>query len=107
MRCVGLICLLAGIELADDESGIRPRESSADYPARQKVSGVTVAAAVIPPDQVKKLFATDLSAGGYIVIEVAIHPEAGNEIDVSSGDFLLRVGSNPAIVRNASARASV
>jgi hypothetical protein len=91
--------------LADDESGIRPRESSADYPAHQKVSGVTVAAAVVPPDQVKKLFATDLNAGGYIVIEVAIYPEAGNEIDVSSGDFLLRVGSNPAIVRNASARA--
>ena len=105
MRCVGLICLLAGLVLADDESGIRPRESSADYPMHQKVSGVTVAAAVIPPDQVKKLFATDLNAGGYIVIEVAIYPEAGNEIDVSSGDFLLRVGSNPAIVRNASARA--
>ena len=105
MRCVGLICLLAGLLLADDVSGIRPRETSADYAAHQAVSGVTVAAAVIPPDQVKKLFATDLNAGGYIVIEVAIYPEAGNEIDVSSGDFLLRVGSNPAIVRNASARA--
>lgn len=105
MRCVGLICLVAGLALADDVSGIRPRESSADYPAHQKISSVTVAAAVIPPDQVKKLFATDLNSGGYIVIEVAIYPEAGNEIDVSSGDFLLRVGSNPSIVRNASARA--
>jgi hypothetical protein len=104
MRCVGLICLLAGLLFADDVSGIRPRESSADYTANKKISGVTVAAAVIPPDQVKKLFATDLNAG-YIVIEVAIYPEAGNEIDVSSGDFLLRVGSNPAIVRSASARA--
>jgi hypothetical protein len=99
------MCLLAGLLLADDVSGIRPRESSADYTARQKVSGVTVAAALIPPDQVKKLFATDLNAGGYLVIEVAIYPEAGNEIDVASGDFLLRVGSNPDIVRNASARA--
>ena len=105
MRCAGLICLLAGLLLADDAGGLRPRENSTDYTAHQKVSGVTVAAAVIPPDQVKKLFATDLNAGGYIVIEVAIYPEAGNEIDVSSGDFLLRVGSNPAIVRNASASA--
>jgi hypothetical protein len=105
MRCVGLICLLAGLLLAGDTGGMRPRESSADYTAHQTVSGVTLAAAVIPPDQVKKLFATDLNAGGYIVIELAIYPEAGNEIDVSSGDFLLRVGSNPAIVRNASAGA--
>src|SRR5437667_382235 len=27
MRCVGLICLLAGLLFADDVSGIRPRES--------------------------------------------------------------------------------
>jgi hypothetical protein len=105
MRCVGLICLLAGLLLADEVGGIRPRESSADYPAHQKVSGAIVAAAVIPPDHVRKLFATDLNAGGYIVIEVAIYPEGVNEIDVSSGDFLLRVGSNPAIVRSASAGA--
>ena len=105
MRCVVLIYLLACLLLAGDVSGIRPRESSADYTAHQKVPGATVAAAVIPPDQVKKLFATDLNAGGYIVIEVGIYPEGGAEIGVSSGDFLLRVGSNPAIVRNASARA--
>jgi len=105
MRCVGLIYLLAGLLLADDARGIRPRESGADYTAHQKVPGAIVAAAVIPPDQVKKLFATDLNAGGYVVIEVGIYPEAGNEIEVSAGDFLLRVGSNPAIVRNASARA--
>ena len=105
MRCVVLICLLACLLLAGDVSGIRPRESSADYTAHQKVPGATVAAALIPPDQVKKLFATDLNAGGYIVIEVGVYPEGSAEIGVSSGDFLLRVGSNPAIVRNASARA--
>jgi len=105
MKYVGLICLLAGLLIADAVTGIRPRESSADYTAHQKVPVATVAAAVIPPDQVKKLFATDLNAGGYIVIEVGIYPEGGAEIGVSSGDFLLRVGSNPAIVRNASARA--
>jgi hypothetical protein len=77
MKCVGLICLLASLLLAGDAGGIRPRESSADYTAHQTVSGVTFAAAVIPPDQVKKLFATDLNAGGYIVIELAIYPEAG------------------------------
>jgi hypothetical protein len=95
----------AGLLLADDVSGIRPRERSSDYAAHQEAKGVTVAAAIVPPDQVKKLFATDLNAGGYIVIEVAVYPEGGNEIDVSSGDFLLRVGADPAIVRNASARA--
>src|SRR5207302_4720563 len=100
-RFAGVV--LTATALLADGGGIRPRGSATDYPAHETAGGVTVAAAVIPPDQVKKLFATDLNAGGYIVIEVAIYPEAGNEIDVSSGDFLLRVGSNPAIVRNASA----
>jgi hypothetical protein len=100
-----LLSLLAGLLVADAVTGIRPRESSADYTAHQRVPVATVAAAVIPPDQVKKLFATDLNAGGYMVIEVGIYPEGGAEIGVSSGDFLLRVGSSPAIVRNASARA--
>jgi hypothetical protein len=105
MKRVASICLAVGLLLADDPRGIRPRGSSADYPARQTVSGVTAAAAVLPPDQVKKLFATDLNAGGYIVVEVAIYPEAGKEVTIASGDFQLRMVSDGSTVRPASARA--
>jgi hypothetical protein len=88
-----------------DSQGIRPRDNSTDYPAHQAGKGVTIAAAVIAPDQVAKLFASDLNRGGYVVVEVAVYPEAGAEIEVLSRDFLLRIGSDPTNVRPASAQA--
>jgi hypothetical protein len=87
-----------------DSVGIRPRESSTDYPAHQDGKGVTIAAAAIAPEQVAKLFATDLNRGGYVVVEVAVYPKAGAEIDVLSRDFVLRFGSDPTIVRAVSAQ---
>jgi hypothetical protein len=53
--------------LAAGGGGIRPRGSSADYPAHEAAGGV-IGAAVIPSDQVRKVFATDLNSGGYLVI---------------------------------------
>ncbi len=85
--------------------GIRPRGSVADYPARQAGKGATIAAARIAPEKVAKLFATDLNRGGYLVVEVAVYPEAGGEVDVRSRDFLLRIGSDPATERTVSAQA--
>jgi hypothetical protein len=48
---------------------------------------------VVPPDQVRKIFATDLNRGGYIVVEVAVYPEAGRVVDLSNADFVLRIDS--------------
>ena len=94
--------LVATLLLADGGGGIRPRGSATDYPAHETAGGVTVAAAVIPPEQVRKLFATDLNGGGYIVLEVAVYPEAGRELNVASGDFMLQMGPNSETVRAAS-----
>jgi hypothetical protein len=105
MKRITLISLATGFLLAGTGTGIRPRGSSADYPARQTAGGITVAAAVIPPDQVKKLFATDLNRGGYIVVEVAIYPEADKSVEVSHGDFLLQHGSEESAVRPVTGRA--
>jgi hypothetical protein len=104
MKRAALFCLSAGL-LAGDSGGIRPRANSTDYPAHQSGKGVTVAAAVIAPEQVAKLFATDLNRGGYVVVEVAVYPEAGEQVDLLSRDFLLRIGSEPATVRPVSAQA--
>ncbi|MGA1996049.1 MAG: hypothetical protein ABSH45_09750 [Bryobacteraceae bacterium] len=41
--------------------GIRPRPAPADYPARQTANGMTLAAAVLTPEQVKKRFSTNLN----------------------------------------------
>ncbi len=95
----------ADSHVRSDSVGIRPRDSSTDYPAHEVGKSITIAAAVIAPEQVAKLFATDLNRGGYVVVEVAVYPEAGEEIDVLSRDFLLRIGADPTIVRPASAQA--
>ncbi len=93
--------------LADGGTGIRPRASAADYSAHEAAGGMTVAANVVPRNQVHKLFAADLNAGGYIVVEVAIYLEAGHEVDLHDADFLLQVGANSETVRAATPRAIV
>ena len=103
MRLLAGLCLVAALLPAGD--GIRPRGTSSDYPAHAAADGITIAAAIIPPDQVRKLFATDLNGGGYIVVELAIYPEAGKQIDLSSTDFMLRIGTGNDAVRAVSARA--
>jgi hypothetical protein len=102
-----LVGVIAGMALAAG-GGIRPRGSSADYPAHETTGGVTIGAAVVPSDQVRKVFATDLNSGGYLVIEVAVYPDAGREIDLSAGDFMLRAGADSGTMRavNGSAIAS-
>jgi hypothetical protein len=94
MKRIAWLCLCLSVGgLAQSVSGIRPRGSSADYPVQQTVGGLTVAAAIIPPDQVHKIFAADLNRAGYIVLEVAVYPEAGRSVNLSAGDFLLRIDS--------------
>ncbi len=99
MKASILLCLAVGLVAARDNGGIRPRGAAADYAAHQVSKGVTVAASVIPPDQVSKLFATDLNKAGYVVVEVAVYPDAGNEVDVRARDFLMRAGSDPTTLR--------
>lgn len=103
MKGIGVLGLLAGLLLADG-GGIRPRGSATDYPAHESADGVTIAAAAIPRDQVHKLFATDLNSGGYIVIEVAVYPEAGRDVNLHPADFLLQMGPHSETVRAASGR---
>lgn len=105
MRRAAMFCLATGLLWAGDRVGIRPRGNSTDYPAHQSGKGVAIAAAAIAPEQVAKLFATDLNRGGYLVVEVAVYPEVGGEIDILSRDFLLRIGSDPTIVRPVSGQA--
>ena len=93
MRRLACFALLAYFLLSEGVAGIRPRDSSADYPEHETTGGITVAATVVPPDQVRKIFATDLNRGGYIVAEVAVYPETGRAVDLSSADFLLRIDS--------------
>lgn len=94
-----LLCLFAALLTAGDSVGIRPRGTASDYPAHGTAGGVTIAAAIVPPGQVSKLFSTDLNKAGYIVVEVAVYPETGNEANVQSRDFLMRLGDGSETLR--------
>ena len=102
MRSIVLLCGAACLMCAN--SGLRPRGSASDYPVHATQDGVTIAATVIAPAQVHKLFATDLNGGGYIVVEVAVYPESGRELDISTGDFMFGIASEPNSLRPLSAR---
>ena len=95
---IGLYSLFAAaVLLAGDQPGIPPRAAS-DYAAHVNVGGVTLAASVVPAEQVKKLFSKDLNHAGYIVVEVAVIPESGTTADFASAEFTLRVGTDATIL---------
>jgi len=84
-----LSLVLAGIGLAASP-GIRPRGIVSDYPAHESAAAFEVGAARIPPGDVKKMFAADLSRAGYVVIEVGVYPAEGAEVDLAPDAFTLR-----------------
>jgi hypothetical protein len=81
--------------LATDHSGVRPRGAAKDYPAYASAEGFTIAASVVPAGKVKRQLSPDLVKAGYTVLEIAVYPEPGKEVDVFAGDFTMSVGSNP------------
>ena len=82
------------------QPGIPVRPAPTDYATRNVVDGVTVAATVVPPDQVRKLFSKDLNHEGYIVIEVAIYPAPNLPLDVTPDEFILKIGQTGAILQS-------
>ena len=92
-------------------AGTPPRASSFDYRVQESNQDLTVAAEIVPPNQVKNLFSTDLSK--YVVVEVAIYPKNESKVDVSPVDFMLKLGSgdvvraaNPAAIARVRQQAS-
>lgn len=79
------------------ESGIRARATASDYPAHQAGAGAMVGAAILTPEQTKKLFAVDLTKMGYIVVEVGIYPD--RDVEVAARDFLMRATADGSTLR--------
>ena len=103
MRKVILVSLVAGALFAQAERGIRPRPSASDYPAHQNGASVTVAAAMLSPEQTRKQFAVDLNRLGYVVIEVALYPDPSKNVEVAARDFMLRISPEGTTLRPVSA----
>lgn len=94
MRLVALVCLGAGLlvsfALAGD-TGVPPRASSRDYPVSRPAKNAAIGAALLPADQVKKILPAEIGKK-YVVVEVAVYPQAGSTVDVVSLDFALKFG---------------
>jgi hypothetical protein len=87
-----LACLIASAAFASDQ-GVPARSSPNDYVVQGPAGTAKIAAAIVPPNQVSKMFSADISKN-YIVVEVAIYPSNGVPFDVESPDFALRVGQH-------------
>lgn len=90
MRAAAFALALAAVAFAGPP-GIRPRGSSTDYRSQETRNGTTVAAQIVPADQVRSTFSTELTRD-YVVVEVAVYPPPDG-VNVGPADFLLRCGT--------------
>ena len=79
--------------------GIRPRADANSYSVHQQRDDYSIGAELIPPAQVKKMFAANLNHGGYVVVEVGVYPAQGKDVDLYPTDFTLWTGENSAALR--------
>jgi hypothetical protein len=99
-----LLPLAVAAALAAESRGLKPRPTPGEYPSVKQHNGVTIAARVLPSDEVRSGFATDLDRR-YAVVEVAIYPAEGKSLEVSDIDFSLRYDGRSTWTRAASPRA--
>lgn len=88
------MCLTASIFAAlaaADDSGVPPRNKPADYPTHQAVKTTELAAVLISPDQVRRIFSAEV-AKAYTVVEVAVYPGDGQKFEVDFLDYSLKIG---------------
>jgi len=92
LALIGFVSMFGGA-IAAAGDGIPPRPKASDYPAHQAVRIATLAASLVPAQQVAKEFSPDV-ARHYVVVEVAIYPEdVQPALDVVWSDFSLKSGN--------------
>ena len=84
--------------------GVPARSTPADYMAHVQVGGVTYAASLLSPDELKHTFAFDISKT-YVVFEVAVYPEAAQKAPVllDPEGFVVQTSSNGDVAHRADA----
>jgi len=99
MKRLFLPLLPAVLLLATDHPGVRPRGAPKDYPAYETADGITIAAAVVPAGKVQHQLSPAVVSSGYTVLEIAVYPDGGKEVNVSSDDFSMTIGSSRDVAR--------
>jgi hypothetical protein len=80
-------------------AGVPPHSDPSSYAAKQSVGHAVYAATAISPDEVRKIFNADI-ARRFIVVEVAIYPEAGQTVDVDPYAFALNIAGEHILARH-------
>jgi hypothetical protein len=99
MKRLFLPMLLAVLLLATDHPSVRPRGAPKDYPAHETADGITIAAAAVPAGKVQHQLSPAVVSSGYTVLEIAVYPDGGKEVNVSSDDFSITIGSSRDVAR--------
>ena len=81
--------LCSGVVFAQQPRGVPARSAPADYTSQVTVNGVTYAASLLSPEQVKHAFAFDISRS-YVVFEVGLYPTAGTRLNLDPDGFVVR-----------------
>jgi len=97
MKRIFVVALAAVGLLASDHRGVRPRSAAKDYPAYDSADGLALGAVLVPANKVKHQLSPDLVSAGYTVLEIAVYPDSGKEVDVFAGDFTMRIGANTTV----------
>jgi len=90
-RIWAVVALVCAAAMASDTSrGTVPRPAPDKYDAHAEQNGIGIGANLLTAGQAKKVFATDVDKC-CLVVEVALYPQKDGLIEVSSGDFALRL----------------
>lgn len=86
-----LICAVS--VYADAPKGTVPRANAENYPAHTLRDGTGIGAVLLTREQMRKAFASDIDRC-CVVVEVALYPQKGSQVNISMDDFVLRVGGS-------------
>ncbi|MFL6462961.1 MAG: hypothetical protein ACJ73N_00940 [Bryobacteraceae bacterium] len=84
----------------EQPKGIHPRSKPEGYAAHMQGQGLTIAATALSPDQVKHLFAFDISKN-YVVFEVACYPESNGRFQLQADDFVVKTNDKNELAHRA------
>ena len=97
------IAILAGFGLAAELKGVRPHASRTEYSVTCFTEDIGVGATLIAPDQVRRLFGSEIDQN-YIVVEVGFYSKTHGSFDVHHADFALRNRPSRTLVKPANPR---
>jgi hypothetical protein len=92
------VLMVSGTLFAQERTGVPVRGTPEEYAAHVSSGGRVYAATVLPADQVKHLFAFDISKN-YVVVEVACYP-GGASLNIEPDSFVAKGAKDKGVIRS-------